>query len=58
MAAKKAKRPPRQVWFVFGAGNVMLPMPYATKREASENAVLVGGRAVGPYVLAERARET
>lgn len=56
-AAKKVatKRPPRQVWFTFDPVLGKLVEHFGTKTDA-ENAVLRCA-VVGPYVLAERARQ-
>lgn len=63
MAAKKAKRPPRQVWLVLCAGRLTSAM-FLTKREAvdlvaklNEPPHLGKYTVAGPYVLAERVRE-
>ncbi len=64
MATKKAKkkksapRAPRQVWLVLWTDGVAVG-PFKSKREAEDD---IGtdpavARVVGPYVLAERARE-
>jgi hypothetical protein len=61
MAAKKkttaAKRPPRQVWLVVGRDGRPLDLNYARRRDAEHWERAGDYRVVGPYVLAERARE-
>jgi hypothetical protein len=60
MAKKTTKRPPRQIWIAIDGVTGRYVAVGATKR-ATENSEAVSSsssaRVVGPYVLAERARE-
>lgn len=53
-AAKKPKRPPRQVWINFREGTHI--EAFSTKKKATVEK-WADERTVGPYILAERVRE-
>ncbi len=62
---KRPKRPPRQVWLVVGVDAHWASAHYATKADATavcarftKSDPTAGWRVVGPYILAERVRET
>ena len=50
--------PPRRLWFRWRPDFGIVSGPYATKREADARPTYRSGeRTVGPFILAERARE-